>query len=225
MKKVILLILIGISINMSLAQQPSSVHKISHGEMLKAYEDYFKDYDPLAPEPVRKAKFNKIVDKQNPNLSQADRERAFKIVDTYIRADQGLDAGINISDKDKQLIKNMLTDAEKQKEKAMQAMMGEAARYKKMSYAEFKNFITQNGQIPYKEAELKKAYNQIHKNDGKAITITAKDKQKSKQLNQMEAVDILREPGKHSFEEFKAAMKLLKPGISDEKIHKYWQKK
>ena len=204
------------------AQQPTDQDKVKG--IVAAYMDYFKEYDPLALEPVRKARFNKIVDKENPHLSQADREKAFKIVDAYIRADKGLDTGYKISEKDKQLIKDMYADAEKQKEKGMQAMMGEATHYQNMSYSEFKNFITQNGQIPYKEAEIKKAYNQMHKNDGKAVTITAQDKQKAKQLNQMEAIDILREPNKHSFAEFKAALKLLKPGISDDEIQKNWQK-
>ena len=204
------------------AQQPTDQDKAK--DIFAAYMDYFKEYDPVAPEPVRKAKFNKIINKENPHLSQADRDKAFKIVDTYIRADQGLDTGIRISDEDKQFIKNMFADAQKQKEKGMQAMMGEVTRYQNMSYSEFKGFITQNGQIPVKEADIKKAYNQMHKNDGKAVTITPKDKEKSKQLNQIEAIDILREPKKHTFTEFKAAMKLLKPEVSDDDIQSEWKK-
>ena len=204
------------------AQRPTNRDKVK--DIFAAYMDYFKEYDPLAPEPVRKAKFNKIVDKENPHLSQADREKAFKIVDAYIRADKGLDTDYKISEKDKQLINNMFADAEKQKEQGMQAMMGEVVRYKNMSYSEFKQFVTQNGQIPAKETDIKKAYNQMHKTDGKAIAITPADEQKSNKLNQIEAIDILREPNKHTFAEFKAAMKLLKPDISDEDIRKNWEK-
>ncbi len=205
-------------------QAQQKINQDNLQDVFSAYMDYFKEYEPLAPEPVRRAKFNKIVNKQNPNLSQADREKAFKIVDAYIRADKGLDMDYKISDQDKQLIKDLFADAEKQKEQGIQAMMGEVSRFQNMSYSEFKNFITQNGQLPLKEIEIKKAYNQMHKNDGKAISITAADEQKSKQLNQIEALDILREPGKHSFSEFKAAMKVLKPDISDEEIKEYWKK-
>ncbi len=204
--------------------QQSQINQNNLQAIIKAYIDYFDEYDPLAPEAVRKAKFNKVVNKENPDLSKADREKAFKIVDAYFRADQGLDPGYRISDEDKKLIQNMLKDAEKQKQKGMQAMMNEVSRYKNMSYEEYKNFVTQNGQIPYKEEDIKKAYNQMHKNDGKAVTLTPADTQKSKQLNQMEAIDILREPKKHGFDEFKAAMKLLQPGISDEDIQKSWNK-
>ena len=204
------------------AQQPTDQDKVK--DIFAAYMDYFKEYDPLAPESVRKAKFNKVVDKENPNLSQADREKAFKIVDAYIRADKGLDTDYKISEKDKQLINNMFADAEKLKEQGMQAMMREVERYQNMSYSEYKNFVTQNGQIPYKEADIKKAYNQMHKTDGKAVTITAQDKQKAKQLTIIEATDILQNPNKHSYNEFKAAMKLVQPNVSDEDIQKYWQK-
>ena len=96
-----------ILISLLLAVQISAQQKIGQDnfqDILSAYMDYFKDYDPLAPEPVRKAKFNKIINKENPNLSQADRDKAFKIVDAYIRADQGLYPGIRISDEDKQKI-------------------------------------------------------------------------------------------------------------------------
>ena len=205
------------------AQQ--SISQDDLNDVFTAYMDYFKEYDPLAPEPIRIARFNKIVDQENPNLSQTDRKKAFKIVDAYIRADKGMDTEYKISEEDKQLIKNMWTDAENQKEKGMQAMMGEVARYQNMSYSEFKQFITQNGQIPYHETDIKKAYNQMHKNDGKAVTITAEDKQKSKQLNMVEAYDILQEPNKHSYNEFKAALKLLKPGISEEEIQSAWKHK
>ncbi len=186
--------------------------------------DYFKEYDPLAPEPVRKVKFNKIVDKQNSHLSQADREKAFKIVDAYIRADKGLNTDYKISEKDKQLISNLFASAEKQKEQGMQAMMSEVARYKNMSYSEFKNFITRNGQIPVKEADIKNTYNQMHKTDSKSVTVTAQDKQKTKQLTIIEAVDILQNPNKYNYTEFKAAMKLVQLNVSDEDIQKAWQK-
>ena len=205
------------------AQQPQ-INQNNLQDIIKSYIDYFDEYDPLAPEAVRKAKFNKVVNKENPNLSKADREKAFKIVDAYIRADKGLDPGIQISDQDKQIIQNMLNDAQQQKDKGMQAMMGEVNRIQNMSYSEYKNFVTQNGQVPLKEIDIKKAYNQMHKNDGKAVAITEQDKQKAKQLTIVEAVDIIQNPDKHSYSEFKAAMKLIQPNVSDKDIQKTWKK-
>ena len=205
------------------AQQPQ-INQNNVQDIVRAYIDYFDEYDPLAPEAVRKAKFNKVVNKENPNLSKANREKAFKIVDAYIRADKGLDPGIRISDQDKQMIQNMLNDARQQKDKGMQAMIGEVNRIQNMSYSEYKNFVTQNGQVPLKEIDIKKAYNQMHKNDGKAVAITEQDKQKAKQLTIVEAVDIIQNPDKHSYNEFKAAMKLIQPNVSDKDIQKTWKK-
>jgi len=208
--------------NIQAQQQPILQEDIK--DMLSAYMDYFKDYTPLAPKPVRKAKFNKIVNKQNPNLSQVDRERAFKIVDAYIRADQGLDHGIEISDKDKQLIKNMLTEAERQKQTAMNAMLGEVNRYKQMSYSEYKAFVTQNGQVYLPEIEIQKAYNNLHKHDGKQVVVTKKSK-KTKVQSQMEAIDILQHPKKYTYPEFRSAILFLKPNTEEEEIRKIWESK
>ncbi len=193
-------------------------------DIIASYMDYFQEYDPLAPEPLRKAKFNKIVDKENPNLSKTDRERAFKIVDSYIRADKGLNTRYDISEKDKQLINNMWKDAEKQKQKGLQGMMNEMERYQNMSYDAYKAMITQNGQIPFKEADIKKAFNQMHKNDGKQVAISPGDNIKTKQLTQIEAIEIMRYPDRHTFAEYKSAIKLLKPNITNEEIQEYWQK-
>jgi len=224
MKKVILLILIGISINMSLAQQPSSILETNLGEMLKAYEDYFKEYDPLAPISVRRTRFNDIVNKENPNLSKSDREKAFSIVDAYIRADKGLPVETKISEQDQKEIENMLAEAKEKKEVGVKAMMGEVNRYKKMSYSEYKTFITQNGQILLDEIEIRKAYNAMHKNDGKQVPINGNFK-KTKVQNQMEAVDILQHPEKHTYAEFRSAILFLKPDIPETEIRKIWESK
>jgi len=224
MKKVILLILIAISINMSLAQQPSSVHKTSLGEMLKAYEDYSKEYDPLAPISVRKARFNDIVNKENPALSKSDRDKAFSIVDAYIRADKGLPIETKISEKDKKEIENMLAEANRKKEVGMNALKGEVNRYKKMSYSEYKTFITQNGQIALPEKEIRKAYNNLHKDDGKQVSVNGNYKKTTVQ-NQMEAIDILRHPEKHTYSEFQSAFLFLKPDTPETEIRKAWENK
>ncbi len=204
------------------AQDP--VRQENLQDIIRAYMEYFDEYDPMAPEQIRKAQFNKVIDQENPDLSPEDRQKAFKIVDAYIRADKGLDPGLEISEEDRQTIKELWEDAEKKKETGIQAMLGEVARYQNMSYDEFKQFITQNGQIPYHEADLKKAYNEMHRNDGKQVEITPEDMQEKHQMNELEAVDVIREPDKHTYDEFRTAMKVLKPGLSEEEIQQYWQK-
>jgi hypothetical protein len=100
MKQIIMfitLLIFGLASGQQAQKSDISVTK----DLINAYMDYFKDYDPLAPESVRKARFNKIVDKENPNLSAADRQRAFKIIDTYIRADKGYPVDYQIAEKEK----------------------------------------------------------------------------------------------------------------------------
>ncbi len=191
-------------------------------DLVKSYMLYFKDYDPLAPISHRKARFNHIVDQENPNLSKSDRERAFKIVDAYIRADKGLPVDYKISDKDKKSMEELLGDAQQKQADGMKTMKGEVYRIKNMSYSEYKNFVSQNGQIPYKESDIQKSYNKLHQNDGKQVKVTA---DKPQPMNYIQAIDILRNPKKHSYDEFSKAMRFIKPEISDEDIKKAWEKR
>jgi len=220
MKPVIVLI-IGLFFGVATAQQPQESDMPVTKDLINAYRDYFKDYDPLAPESVRKARFNKIVDKENPNLSEADRQRAFKIVDAYIRADKGYPVDYQIPEKDKKEIENMLNDAEQKKATGMDAMLGETERFKNMSYSEYKAFVTQNGQIPLSESDIQNAYNKLHKNDGRQVKISP---QSTQPMNYVQAIDILRNPKKHTYSEFNAAMRFIKPEVTEAEIKEAWKK-
>ncbi len=221
MKKVLFFIFIGLLMQISFAQQPQEVDKQNFKDVVQAYMDYFQEYDPLAPESVRKAKFNEIVNKENPNLSLSDREKAYTIVDAYIRADKGLETTIEISDDDQKFIENLLTDAENQKQAGMQAMISEVNRYKNMSYAEYKASVTQNGQIPLPESEVQKAFNVMHKEDGKQVQVTTD----SPKMDIVQAIDIINKPATHTFSEFRAAMLFINKDIPDDEIKKAWAKK
>jgi len=220
MKRVIVLI-IGLFFGVATAQQAQKTDISITKDLINVYMDYFKDYDPLAPESVRKARFNKIIDKENLNLSAADRQRVFKIVDAYIRADKGYPVDYQIPEKDKKEIEKMHKDAEQKKASGMDAMLGEAERYKNMSYSEYKAFVTQNGQIPLPESDIQNAYNQLHKDDGKQVQVS---KQSTQPMNYVQAVDILRNPKKHTYSEFSAAMRFIKPEVTEAEIKEAWKK-
>ena len=220
MKRVIVLI-ISLIFGVATAQQPQKSDMSATKDLINAYMDYFKDYDPLAPESVRKARFNKIVDKENPNLSAADRQRAFKIVDTYIRADKGYPVDYQIPEKDKKELEKMLNDAEQKKASGMDAMQGEVGRIKNMSYGEYKAYVTQNGEIPLPESDIQKAYNALHKNDGKQVPVSP---QSTQPMNYVQAIDILRNPKKHTYSEFSAAMHFIKPEVTEAEIKEAWKK-
>lgn len=212
--KRLFLVVILLCFQVGIAQQSQQLENTE--DLISKYMDYFKQYDPTAPLNVRKARFNKIVDKENPNLSQQDRERAFKIVDTYIQADQGKKSTIFLADSDKEFIQNLYKEASKKEKDALNVIH----KFKEMSYTEYKASVTQNGQVPLPESEIQKAFNQMHQNDGKKVEVT---KNSSVKMDVLQAVTIIKEPKKHSFKEFRAAMLLIKPTISEQEIKENWQ--
>jgi len=184
---------------------------------------YYDQYENGAPIAVKKAKFNEYVDEVNPNLSPEDREKSFAVVDAYISASKGKKIDINLTPEQEQKLSKMLTETQQKKQEGMQAMLGKVQDIKNMSYAEYKKFVTQNGQIPLPETDIQKAYNQMHQNDGKKVKVTAKTTI-TKIDNPVVAIEIVRHPKKHTYQEFKIAMKYLKPDISEEEIQKIWNK-
>jgi len=182
---------------------------------------YYNQYENGAPIALKKAKFNEYVDEVNPNLSPEDRKKSFAIVDAYISASKGKKIDLNLTPEQEQELSKMLAEAQQKEQEGMQAMLVKVQEIKNMSYAEYKKFVTHNGQITLPESDIQKAYNQMHKNDGKQVKLT---KKKSKIDNPVMAIDIVQHPEKHNYQEFKAAMKFLKPDISQEEIQKIWNK-
>lgn len=215
--KTLNLLFILFFISFSFAQEPIKTEKPK--ELFQAYISYFKQYDPLAPESVRKAKFNEIVNKENPNLSKEDRNRAYTIVDAYIRADKGDDISeFQLQESDIHFIENLYNDANKLKEKGMQAMYNKVQSIQEMSYEQYKNYVTQNGSIPLPEEEIQKAFNQMHQKDGKQVAVIQSDK-----MDANKAIDILRNPEKYDYATFKKAMLFLKPTLSEQEIQEAWK--
>ncbi len=184
---------------------------------------YYNQYENGASESVKIAKFNEYINQVNPNLSQADRKKAFRIVNAYIESSKGKTIDMQLTQEQKQQVERMLQETAQKKQEGMHAMHEKMQDIKNMSYSEYKNFATQNGQIPLPEADIQKAYNQMHQNDGKKVKVTAKTTI-TKIDNPVVAIEIVRHPKKHTYQEFKIAMKYLKPDISEEEIQKIWNK-
>ena len=191
---------------------------------VKSLMDYFDEYDPIAPESVRKASFNNYINKVNPNLSNTDRKKAYKIVNAYILADKGQNVNIDVFKEDQKIIENLLQNSERKKQLGEKAMFGEFSRIKQLSYLQYKAFITQNGQVPLEESDIRKAYNTMHKKDGKEVAINVKTAPKTSMEKQIQAFNILQNPHKHTFKEFRNAMLYLKPSLSKTEIQEAWKK-
>jgi len=216
-----------LSLNLALLhaqEQPSGLSQEQTMLVVKKLMDYFDQYENGAPESLKKAKFNEYVDEVNPNLSQSDREKSYAIVNAYISASKGQKTNFQLSEEQSNEIVQMFDQAEKQKEAGMQAMMGKLNQIKSMSYPEYKNYVTQDGQITLPESEIQKSFNQLHQNDGKQVKVVQESKS-NKIDNPVVAIDIINNPDKHTYQEFKAALKFLKPDLSDEQIRKLWEQK
>ncbi len=225
MKKTITVIIILLQISMLTAQ--NETRELTQEQtmlVVKKLIELDEQYDKGAPESVKKAKFNEYVDQLNPNLSQADRNKAYDIVNVYISGSKGQKTDISLSEKQSEEIRQMLQNATQKKDAGMQVLEAKMAELKVMSYAEYKDYVTQNGQISLPETDIQKSYNQLHKDDGKQVKVTS-EKPSNKIDNPIIAMDIIQNPDKHTYKEFQAAIKFLKPDVTDDEVKKLWQQK
>jgi hypothetical protein len=184
---------------------------------------FYDQYDNGAPESLKKAKFNEYVDEVNPALSKADRKKAYTIVNAYIMADKGQSLNLNISDEKAAESEKMLQSATDKQQQGLEATYQKVAEIKQMSYSEYRDYVTQNGQVYMDENQIRKAYNEMHKDDGKQVSTAVIDTGDNEKLSQIKAIDVLRNP--KSYKEFRQAILTLKPNMPEEEIRKAWQNK
>lgn len=222
MHKFLIFFLVGFcSFGQANAQTPKDSIRVMG--YVKAMLHLDKKYDQHKTKAARRKAFDSVVANMpdGDKATEDDKAKAFKIVDAYISASKGKKVAVKVSDKDKKDIEKILTDANQKKTTGMQAMQGEAERIKSMSYSEYKAFVSQNGQIPFKESDIQKAFNDLHKDDGKQVAITPDAPQP---MNYIQAIDILNNPKEHTYQEFKTAVLYLKPNLTEPEIQKMWHK-
>jgi len=222
MRKIISIVIILLKISLLNAQNNDK--QLNYEQSIQAAKtlmEFDKQFDNGAPESLKKAKFNEFVNQLNPEMSKEDRDKAYTIVNWYIKASKGQKVDIHISEEQQTQLEQMLNQTKPQKETGIQAMYGKLAEVENISYTEYKNYITQNGEVPLPESDIQKAYNQMHQNDGKKVQVTTENTSK---MTPNKAIEIVQYPKNHTYSEFKKALKLLKPEITDEKIKEIWNK-
>ncbi len=225
MKKVISVLMIFLSFGVINAQNENSQLNYNEvTEIVKILIDFDEQFDNGAPESLKKAKFDEFVDKLHPEMIKADRKKAYSIVNWYIKASKGQRTEIPLSDEQVQEVEQMLHDTENKKQMGMEAMLGKLHEVQNMSYGEYKNYVTNNGDIYLPEAEIQKAYNKMHKNDGRQVKVTEK-KESTKIDNPIIAISIIDNPDKHTYQEFRAAILYLDANVPEEKIKQAWKEK
>ena len=203
--------------------QSSSLDTTLQNKVMKFIE-FVDSYDDGCPESLKKDKYNEML-----NLFVGDvgtvkeRADAYKIIDAYIKADKALEKGevappaANQQQTFEELVKN--TDEYKQGEELMQQQY---AAFMNMSYPEFEKMVLRINPATGKK-EIKQAYNEMHKTDGKQVAITPADNEMTELQKQMCAIETLKNP--NNYAEFCKAAKILKPKITNEELNSLWNKR
>jgi len=68
--------------------------------------------------------------------------------------------------------------------------------------------------------EIKESYNQLHQNDGNSVSISASDDELTDTQKQVKAFDQMENA--KTYQEYKKAINILNPSVTDEEIRKAW---
>ncbi len=211
--KVIILIIILSSFFTMNAQVPDSL-KLKGNELkqIQSLFDYYETYEENTSEKEKKDALNKFIDDTDGTVTDKEREDAFKIIDAYISADKD----DSVKPVDKKVDVQEISEIEKQAEEHFNDAKNQLMN---MSYSEYAEFIRKGSPL-HTEKELKESYNALHKNDGKHVSIVSGDEEKTEQMKQVDAFLILENP--KNYQEFRAAILVLKPDVKEDEIRKAW---
>jgi hypothetical protein len=190
--KIILSIILIFSLTFSYAQEETpSTKELQEGvkelqEQVKGFMDLFEKYEENTSDKEKKEAYDKVISKLDTKseATESDKEDAFKVINAYIKADQGKKVDINPKAQGEMV--NFLNEMEKGKQDALKIfedmvtddnidLMMDKARidliksgikyeedgehYTWFTYEEYEAFERKNGLV-FKPGELKPVYHQ-----------------------------------------------------------------
>jgi ribosomal protein L23 len=168
---------------------------------------------------LKKAKYNDAVDEISGGAAtEKDKADAYQIIDAYIKGDKALEQDSQQQTENEQSLDEALKNTDEVKA-AQEFLDQQKTMFMQMSYAEFEAYILKFNPVAGKK-EIKTAFNEMHKADGKKVSITDADENMTEAQQQMWAINILQNP--KSYEDFSKALKILNPKISESEIRKMW---
>lgn len=183
---------------------------------------FYDSYDDGSPESLKKAKYNDAADEiLGRTATQKEIDDSYKIVDWYIKGDKAIGKDDGNPQPDPEDFDEYIENTDEAKA-AIKYLNQQKGMLQRMSYSEFESFALQANPAANK-AEIKKAYNALHKTDGKQVSVSNKDKKMTEAQKQMWAIDVLNNP--KNYEEARKAMKILKPEITEREMKAAWQKR
>ena len=180
---------------------------------------FYDSYDDGSPESLKKARYNKAADEiSGGTATQSDKDQAYQIIDAYIKGDKALEQNFDVQELTEEDFDEYIENTDKAKA-AINYLNQQKGMLQKMSYSEFEDFVEKASPVANK-SDIKKSYNEIHKTDGKQVSITAGDEEMTEAQKQMWALDILNNP--KNYEDFKKACRILDINMPESKIRNAW---
>lgn len=219
--KTILLILLMFTTSVVFAQTNTSIEipkgLDSLGTQVMKLMKFYDSYNDGSPESLKKANYNDAINElTGANVSKKDKEDAFQIIDAYIKGDKALEQKQTPQDKNNESFETSLKNSPEVKN-AQNFIEQQKIKLQQMSYSEFEEYFQQIAPIAGKK-EIKTAYNEIHKNDGKQVAITEADGEMTKAQQQMWAIETIQNP--KNYNEFWKAYKTLNPNGTEVEARK-----
>lgn len=216
--------LVGICLTMQAQeapQMPTSASMDSLKTTVSKLIDFYDSYEDGSPESLKKAKFDDAADALPGSVvSEKDKADAYQIVNAYIKGDKALEQDKSKQKKEEESFDDAIKNTDEAKA-AQEYLDQQKDLFMQMSYAEFEAYILEINPGMGKK-EIKEAYNEMHKNDGKQVPINAADENRSPEQEQMWAIDILNNP--KNCADFRKALQILKAKMPERDIQKACEK-
>lgn len=200
--------------------QEKTTNNVTPDEINKAVSklfEYYGSYEDGSTQSQKNAKFDNAFDVlTRGSATSKDKNDAFKIVDTYIKADQNPSGNDETNGLQNDFIKK--TDEYKEADKAIKNGLNNLMN---MPYSEFESTVLMLQPNSSKRV-IKGTYNNMHRNDGKKVPITTADDEMTPQQQMMWAIKTTENP--KNYEEFVKAAKILDPKIQETKLRQGWEK-
>ena len=226
MKQIFIIYIILFSLCLSMYSQDNpptetpSAEEVQQGvnelqNQVKSLFDYYEKYDEDTSKKEKKNALDKAIDDMagEGKVSEKDKSDAFKVIDAYIDADKSPTQ--NKPEREQIAIE----ETPEVQEKAQEYFDAAKNHLLSMSYAEYEKSIwAVNPMVSRKE--IKESYNKLHQNDGKIVSISVADNQDTETQKQVKAFNQMQNA--KTYQEYKEAINILNPSVSDEEIHKAW---
>ena len=184
-------------------------------EQVKSLMNFYQKYEEKASDKEKKRAYDKAMEKLDPQgkATKKDREDAFKVINAYIKADQ---APSQPQPKREEVELKEQPEIKRQAQEQFDAAL---ARLKAMSYTEYEAHVWQISPMSTRR-EVKESYNNLHKDDGRSVSISAADDEPTEKQRQVNAFKQM--GNATTYGEYKEALLVLNPNLTDKEIRKGW---